>query len=65
MMAGPLAYLRSLTEYGRLRRIALFGGGTVQQEVDHQQQAVTVHAAAVKAFKLQSLADLQVLATPP
>lgn len=60
-MAGVLAYLQSLRQHSTFRRVALFGAEPLPHSPLHaEKQASLQSEAAVEAFKLQSLADLQV-----
>ena len=64
-MSGLLAYLQNVRQHSRFKRFTLFGAGTIQQQAPDEQDSATLPSdAAVKAFKLQSLADLQVVAQP-
>lgn len=61
-MATLLAYLQNVSQHPKLKRFSLFGASSVHQQSSDEQEAVKLHSdAAVKAFKLQSLADLQVV----
>lgn len=61
-MASLLAYLQNVSLHPKLKRFSLFGASSVQPQSSDEQEAVKLHSdAAVKAFKLQSLADLQVV----
>ena len=60
-MAGVLAYLHSLRKHSSFRRVSLFGAEPLPHSPLHaEKQAPLQSEAAVEAFKLQSLADLQV-----
>ena len=62
LMAGILTYLQSLSKHSTFRRVSLFGAEPLPHSPLHaEKQALLQSEAAVEAFKLQSLADLQVL----